>query len=113
MLFLVELDHVKSGTMLMPEAGREFISRIILPTLAISEELLADKKILAGGPVVGRVSLRFILQVDSLQDVDKVLTNLPIWPHADTRATPLVSFGDRRAQVEALQNVLSAMRSQE
>jgi hypothetical protein len=34
MLFLVELDHVKSGAMLTPETGKEFIEKIIFPTLA-------------------------------------------------------------------------------
>jgi len=34
MLFLVELDHVKSGTMLTADAGRAFIEQVIFPTLA-------------------------------------------------------------------------------
>ena len=49
---LVELDHVKSGAILTPEAGRAFIEQIILSTLARDEQL-AEKKILAGGPVLG------------------------------------------------------------
>jgi hypothetical protein len=46
MLFLVELDHVKSGQLLTPEAGRTFVEKIILPTLARAEELAKEKKIL-------------------------------------------------------------------
>ena len=57
MLFLVELDHVKSGAMLTPEAGRTFIEQVILPTLARAEGLVAEKKIVAGGAVLGRISL--------------------------------------------------------
>ena len=49
MLFLVELDHVKSGAMLTPETGKEFIEKIIFPTLARAEQLVAEKKILARG----------------------------------------------------------------
>ena len=37
MLFLVELDHVKSGMMVLPEAGRAFIEQIIFPTLSRAE----------------------------------------------------------------------------
>jgi hypothetical protein len=47
-LFLAELDHVKSGATLTPEAGRAFIEQVIFPTLARAEQLVAEKKILAG-----------------------------------------------------------------
>ena len=36
MLFFAELDHVKSGLPLTPEAGRTFMQQVILPTLARS-----------------------------------------------------------------------------
>jgi muconolactone delta-isomerase len=102
MLFLVEMDHVKSGQPLMPEAGRTFIEQIILPSLARAEELAKDKKILAGGPVVGRIALRFIVEAESLPDVDRMISSLPIWPLVETRVTPLISFADRRNSVQAL-----------
>ena len=102
MLFLVELDHVKSGTPLTPEAGRAFIKEIILPTLARGEQLFAEKKILAGGAVLGRVSLRFIVEAPSPQDVDSLITSLPVWPLAETRVTPLVALDERRQHVQAL-----------
>ncbi|SRR6266568_4634880 len=102
MLFLVELDHVKSGAMLSPEAGRAFIEQIILPTLARAEQLIADKKIVAGGPIVGRISLRFLAEAESLQEVDRILSSLPIWPLAECRVTPLVAFSDRRGSVQNL-----------
>jgi hypothetical protein len=40
MLFLVELDHVKFGTLSTPETGRAFIENIIFPTLARAEQLV-------------------------------------------------------------------------
>ena len=102
MLFLIELDHVKQGTPLTPEIGRAFIEQTIFPTLARAEELVKEKKILAGGPVLGRVALRFIVEADSLSDVDKIITSLPIWPLAETRVTPLIAFSERRQHAEAL-----------
>jgi len=102
MLFLVELDHVKSGAMLTPEAARAFIEGIILPTLARAEQLVAEKKIVAGGPVVGRIALRLIVEADALPEVDRIVSSLPVWPLAETRVTPLVAFADRRASVQAL-----------
>jgi len=102
MLFLIELDHVKQGTPLTPEIGSAFIEQTIFPTLARAEELVKAKKILAGGPVLGRVALRLIVESDSLSDVDKIITSLPIWPLAETRVTPLITFSERRQHAEAL-----------
>ncbi len=108
MLFLVELDHVKSGVPLTAEAGRAFIEQIIFPTLSQAEQLVAEKKILAGGPAVGRIALRFIIEAASLQEVDRLLSSLPLWPLAETRLTPLVAFGDRRSSLQALLESLAS-----
>ena len=102
MLFLVELDHVKSGTSLTPDQAKPFIETVIYPTLAKAEKLVAERKILAGGPVIGRIAVRFILQADSLQEVDRIVSSLPLWPLSDTRVTPLGTFADRRSSLQAL-----------
>jgi hypothetical protein len=102
MIYLIEIDHVKSGPPLTPETGQEFIKEIIFPTIALAEQLVAEKKILAGGPVLGRVALRLIVQADSAQDVDRIVTSLPLWPLAETRVTPLITFGERRAHAQAI-----------
>jgi len=107
MLFLVELDHVTSGN-LTPEAGRAFIEHYIFPTLARAEQLMAEKKILSGGPVAGRVALRLIMEADSTEHVDRMVTTLPIWPLAKTRITPLTTFAERRDHVRALLDELAA-----
>ena len=80
MLFLVELDHVKSGTLSTPAMGSVFIEKVIFPTLARAGQLVKEKKILSGGPVLGRVALRFIMEADSAEHVDRMITSLPIWP---------------------------------
>jgi hypothetical protein len=111
MLFLIELDHVKSGQAMMPEQGRYFIEQVILPTLARAEKLVADKKIVAGGPVMGRIAIRFVLEANSLPEADKLISSLPLWPLAETRITPLVAFADRRESVQALLENLKSSAS--
>jgi Muconolactone delta-isomerase len=96
MLYLVELDHVKSGSLSTPEAGRAFIEGVIFPTLARAELLVKEGKILSGGPVLGRIGLRFIAEADSAVELDRILLSLPVWPVAETRVTPLIAFGERR-----------------
>jgi muconolactone delta-isomerase len=100
--FLVEIDHVKPRATPTPEAGRAFIERIILPTLARAEALRAEKKIIAGGPVVGRIALRFIIEAASPQEVDRVVSSLPLWSLSEARVTPLIAFTDRRDHVRAI-----------
>jgi muconolactone delta-isomerase len=95
MQFLVELDHVKSGAQLTPEAARSFVEQVIFPTLARAEQLSKERKILAGGPVAGRIALRFIMEAESAGHVDQFVTSLPLWPLAETRVTPLISLGER------------------
>jgi Muconolactone delta-isomerase len=106
MLFLIELDHVKSGLPLPPEGGQDFIEKVILPTLARAEQLVVERKIAAGGPVLGRIALRFIVDVESPQEVDRLVIGLPIWPLAESKVTPLVGFDDRRNSVQALLETL-------
>jgi muconolactone delta-isomerase len=102
MKFLVELDHPKTGQPLTEEAARAFIERVIFPTLARAEQLAKEGRILAGGPVVGRLALRFIAEVESAQQLDQLVTSIPLWAVADTRVTPLIEFSDRRAHIQVL-----------
>src|SRR5215471_19020316 len=102
MQFLVELDHVKSGAQMSPEAARFFIEHVIFPTIERAEQLIREKKIVSGGPVAGRIALRFVLEAESVNDADRLVTSLPLWPLADTRITPLISFAERREHVQKL-----------
>ena len=91
MLFLIELDHVKSGQALSREQARAFIEQVILPTLARAQQLITEKKIVAGGPVVGRIALRMILDTSSIQELDRVVSGIPLWPLAKTGGVRQVS----------------------
>lgn len=104
MLFLVELDHVKSGTVSAPETSRAFIERVILPTIERAEQLVKERKIVSGGPVAGRIALRLMVEAESAEQVDHLVTSLPLWPLAETRVTPLIAFAERRAHVTELLN---------
>ncbi len=102
MKFLVELDHSKTGQPLTQDSARSFIEGIIYPTIARAEQLIQEGRIVAGGPVAGRIALRFIADVETVQQLDQIVSSLPLWTVADTRVTPLVDFSDRRAHIQAL-----------
>ncbi len=102
MRFLVEIDH--RGTTQPPteESARAFVEGVIFPTLARAEQLVQQGRIVAGGPVAGRIAIRFIADVETAAELDQLVTSLPLWTVADTRVTPLIGFSDRRAHVQAL-----------
>jgi muconolactone delta-isomerase len=102
MKFLVEIDHLKTGQPFTEDTARSFVEGIIYPTLAKAEQLAQEGRIVAGGPVAGRIALRFIADVKSAQELDQLVSSLPLWTVADTRVTPLIDFSDRRAHVQAL-----------
>ena len=102
MKYLVELDYHKTGQPFTEDTARIFTEHIIFPTLARAEQLVKEGRIVAGGPVAGRITLCFIADVDSPQQLDQLVYSLPLYTVADTQVTPLIEFKDRRAHVEAL-----------
>jgi len=108
MLFLVELDRVNPGSTPTPEGGQTFIEQLIFPTLDRAEQLVAEGTILSGGVAVGQIALRFIVEADSSEQVDRLVTSLPVWTVAETKVTPLISFGERREHVKILLDRFSA-----
>jgi muconolactone delta-isomerase len=102
MKFLVELDHPKTGQPFTEETARAFIEGIIFPTIARAEQLVEQGRIVAGGPVAGRIALRFIADVETIPQLDQIISSLPLWTVADTRVTPLIDFSDRRAHIQTL-----------
>lgn len=98
MQYLVQLRLKSSASPKTREEGIAFVEQFIYPTLALGKKLQEEKKILAGGPVSGAVALALIVSADSAQELDDVVTSLPVWPLMDTEVTPLSTF-DARKQV--------------
>jgi muconolactone delta-isomerase len=96
MQYLVQLRLKSSATAKTPKEGRDFIEKIIYPTLEVGKRLQEERKILAGGPVSGTVALALIVSADSAQELDDVVTGLPVWPLMDTEVTPLSTFDARK-----------------
>jgi muconolactone delta-isomerase len=100
MIYLVEMDHMKSATPLTKEMRRDFIKEIILPTLALVESYQREGKIIAGGTVTGKIGLRLIMQVEAPQQLERLLMSIPLWLLAEVRVTPISSFAERRENVQ-------------
>ena len=73
--------------------GSACIEPRILPSLEACETLLEAKQIRAGGPAVGAIRLLFIVSADSAQELDELVSSLPIWPRMETTMVPLTTCG--------------------
>lgn len=80
-----------------PQEGVFFVEQMILPTLELCKKLEAEKKIVAGGPQSGAIALSLIVNAESAEELDALITSLPVWPLMETTITPLSTF-DVRAQ---------------
>lgn len=108
MNYLVQMTLASPHRPAVPQEGVDFIEQVILPTLALCNKLQAEKKILAGGPMSGSIALSFIVSAGSAQELDSLITSLPVWPRMDTVVTPLTSFDGRMQSVRALLEQLKA-----
>lgn len=99
MQYLVQLRLRNSASPMSPGDGIEFIDELILPTLDRCKKLQEDKKILAGGPMSGSVALALIVTAGSAQELDDLVTSLPVWPRMETEVIPLTTFDERRHSV--------------
>ncbi len=91
-----------------PQEGIVFIEQFILPTLELCKKLEAEKKIVAGGPLSGAIALSLIVSAESVQELDDVITSLPVWPRMGTTVTPLTTFDGRMQAVRARLEQLKA-----
>jgi muconolactone delta-isomerase len=84
-----------------PQEGIVFLEQSILPTLELCKRLETEKKILAGGPLSGAIALSLIVSAESDQELDELITSLPVWPRMETTVTPLSTFDIRMQEVRA------------
>jgi len=108
MNYLVQMKLANPHRPAAPHEGVAFIEQFILPTLERCNQLQAEKKILAGGPISGAIALSLVMSAESAQELDSLLTSLPVWPRMETVVTPLTSFDGRMQSVRSLLEQLKA-----
>lgn len=112
MEYLVQLRLSSSARPMRPDEGVTFIEQLIFPTLDQCKKLQGEKKILAGGPVSGAVALALIVAAESAQELDDLITSLPVWPRMETEVVPLTTFDGRRQTLLSRIEELKAQASE-
>ena len=93
--YLVDMRLADAGRSTTPAEGLTFLEQYILPTLERCDKLVAEHRILAGGPMCGAIGLAFIIRADTANDIDEIVGGLPVWPRMVTTVTPLTTWSER------------------
>ena len=108
MRYLIEMKLSGSARPKDPQDGILLIERYILPSLEICRKWQGEGKLLAGGPVSASIQLAFVLEVESVQELDELIESLPLWPLMETSVIPLTTFEGR---IQAVQSKLKQLKS--
>lgn len=95
MQYLVQMKLASASRSTTPQEGMVFIEQFVLPTLEMCKKLQDEKRILAGGPLSGTIALALVVSAESIQELDELVSGLPIWPRMETEVIPLTSFEGR------------------
>ena len=98
MLYLVTMELIGPAPQHSPEELAEHLEKKIIPAHEEYLKLEAEGKILAGGDMTGQRGNVMIIDVESNQELSKLLMALPGWAAMKTAVTPLESFKDRQAR---------------
>lgn len=98
------------GSPLSPDEIATFAERTVVPTFEALKRLRAEGTIVAGGPTAGAMAFAFVLRARSHEEVDDLLSPLPLWSRMQTTITPLSTFEHRdqltRSRLEKLKEKL-------
>jgi hypothetical protein len=76
----------------------QVLEKIILPSLDALIKLEREKKILAGGLPVADRAFVFIVEASSNEELDRLLSEIPMWGALKWKVTALQTFEGRAAQ---------------
>ncbi|WP_341502733.1 hypothetical protein [Gallaecimonas sp. GXIMD4217] len=95
-LYLVEFEANAAGSPTSEAQAIELLETLIIPSL---ESLAAERRIKAGGILVGARAGAFVLSAGSHEEVTELVRALPGWGVLNWHVTPMESFS-HRAELE-------------
>lgn len=98
MRYLVTMELIEAATKIAPQQELKHLEQRVIPHDEALMKLEAEKKIMAGGAMVGRRGATFIMEAASNEELSQLLQSLPLWDLEKVDVTPLESFEERVAQ---------------
>ncbi len=101
MRFLVTIDGSNVGVGMPPERLAQVMDQMVVPGVEKLAQWEQEGRIHGGGYTAGRGGV-FIIDADSSDEVDRLVTSLPHWGLVKVDVTPLISTGAllERAQAQ-------------
>ena len=111
MKYLVTMELIGTPPVASPQEMLRWLEQMVMPETETMMKLEAERKILAGGPMVGRRGGAFIMEAPSNEELNRLLMSLPLWGLCKVEVTPLGSFEDQAAQArQQLERLKAALK---
>ena len=101
MRFLVTIDGSDVGVGMPPERLAQVLDQMIIPGVETLAQWEQEGRIHGGGYTAGRGGV-FIVDADSSEEVDQLVTSLPHWTVAKVDVKPLIPHSALLERVRAL-----------
>ena len=92
MRFVVTIDGSNVGVGMPPERIAQVREQMVVPGVEKLAQWEQEGKIYGGGFTGARGSV-FVIEADSLEEVDQLVTSLPHWGLVKADVKPLISMG--------------------
>jgi muconolactone delta-isomerase len=90
MRFLVTIDGSDIGAGMPPERLAQVMDQMVVPSLEQLDQWEQEGRVHGGGYTAARGGV-FIIDADSSEEVDQLVTSLPYWGLVEVDVKPLVS----------------------
>ena len=105
MRFLVTIDGSELGVGMSPEQLTQVIEQMVIPSTEKLDQWEQEGRIHGGGYTAARGAV-FIMEADSSEEVDQLLTSLPHWGLVKVDVKPLISTGVMLERAQAMRQRL-------
>ena len=101
MRFLVTIDGSELGVGMPPERLAQVIDRMVIPGIEKLDQWEQEGRVHGGGYTAARGGV-FIMEADSSEEVDQLVTSLPHWGLVKVDVKPLISTSAMLERAQAM-----------
>ena len=101
MRFLVTIDGSDVGVGMPPERLGQVMNQMVIPSVEQLAQWEQEGRIHGGGYTAARGNV-FVIEADSVEEVDQLVTSLPHWGVVKVDVKPLISHGTLLERARAM-----------
>jgi len=101
MRFLVTLDGSDIGVGMPPERLGQVVEQMVVPSIEQLTQWEQERRIYGGGYTAARGDV-FIMEADSSEEVEQLVTSLPYWGLVKVEVKPLISTSEMVERARAM-----------